>query len=216
MQFRIRILDAYCECDSTASRELRRNHSLSWRARFHKIVQNPVGYCFIEGVLIPIRSKVKLERLTLHAETVRHVINIYPGKIGLPCHGTNGSEIVRFKMDPIIPARRGIPEGLKARLCGRSGNSHFASSEKCQLACAFRFCHGGVKGRPKAIKVNRPWFVGMRAIRQPGLDTLRSPISLSACRLSFVSLEHRVASSERPTPKGFGKPSRHSNHLNEQ
>jgi hypothetical protein len=40
------------------------------------------------------------------------------------------------------------------------------------LACAFRFGHGGVKGRPKAIKVNRPWFVGMRAIRQPCLDTL--------------------------------------------
>ena len=74
-------------------------------------------------------------------------------------------------MDPIIPARRGIPEGLKTRLCGRSGNSHFASSEKCQLACAFCFCHGGVKVRPKAIKVNRPWLVGIRAIRQPGLDT---------------------------------------------
>ena len=90
--------------------------SLAWRARFHEIVQNAVGYRFIEGALIPIRSKIKLERLAFDAETVRHVIDVDSGKIWLACDWTNGSEIVRFKMNPIIAARRGISESLQARL----------------------------------------------------------------------------------------------------
>ncbi len=83
---------------------------------FTKSSRIAVRYCFVEGALIPIRSKIKLERLAFDAETVRHVIDIDPGKIGLACDWANRSEIVRFEMNPIIPARRGIWEGLEARL----------------------------------------------------------------------------------------------------
>src|SRR6266567_2842397 len=84
------------------------------RARFHEIVQNAVRDRFIERALAPIRCKIKLERLAFDAETIRHVIDVDPGEVGLAGYWTNRCEIIGFKMNPIISSRR-IWESFQSR-----------------------------------------------------------------------------------------------------
>ena len=109
-------------------------------ACFHKIVKNAVRDRFVKRALIPIRSEIKLERLTFDAKAVRHVIDIDSGKIRLTCDWTNRSEIVRFEMNSVIPTGRGIRESLEPGLGRRGGQLRFASSEKGQPGC-FYFRH---------------------------------------------------------------------------
>src|SRR4029453_14151111 len=90
------------ERNSSARGELRGHDRLAWPARFHKIVQDAVRDRFVEGTLVPIRGKIKLERLAFDAELIRHVIDIDPGEIRLTRDRTNGSEIIRFEMNPVI------------------------------------------------------------------------------------------------------------------
>jgi hypothetical protein len=141
----VRILRANSECDSAAGGELRGYDRLARSACFYEIIEDAVGYCFVKGALVSIRSQIKLERLAFDTETVRHVIDIDPREIRLTRDWANRSEIVRFKMYPVIPARRGVRKSLKARIGRRNRQSHFASSEKCQSTCAFSFCHGDIK-----------------------------------------------------------------------
>jgi hypothetical protein len=140
----VRILGTNGECDSAAGGELRGYDHFARRACSHEIVQNAVRDRFIERALVSIRGQIKLERLAFHTEPVGDVIDIDPGKIRLARDWTNRSEIVRFKMYPVI-ATRWVRKSLEARLGGRGGQSHFASSEKCQSTCAFSFCHGDIK-----------------------------------------------------------------------
>ncbi len=112
----VRILGANSECNSAASGELRDHNCLAWRACFYEIVQDAVCDRFIEGALIPIRSQIKLERLAFDTEAVWHVIDIDPREIRLAGNRTNRSEIIRFKMYPVIPTRRGIRKSLQPRL----------------------------------------------------------------------------------------------------
>jgi hypothetical protein len=112
----VRILCAHSERDSTACGELRGHDCLAGRACFHEVVQNSVRDRFVEGALVPIGSKIKLERFAFDAQTIRHVIDVDPGKIGLTRDWANRSEIVRFEMNSVIPARRGIWESFEPRL----------------------------------------------------------------------------------------------------
>ena len=112
----VRILCAHGERDSTARGELCGHDCLAGRACFYEIVQNSVRDRFVEGALVPIGSKIKLERFAFDAQTIRHVIDVDPGKIRLTCDWANRSEIVRFEMNSVIPARRGIWESFKPRL----------------------------------------------------------------------------------------------------
>ena len=125
------MLGTDCESDSAPGRKLRGYDGLAWRAGFYEIVQNSVGYCFVKGALIPIRSEIKLERFAFDAETIRDVIDINPGKVRLARDWTNRSEIVGFEMNPVIAAWRGTLESLQPRLGRRGGQSHFAPSEEC-------------------------------------------------------------------------------------
>ena len=161
------------ERDSAARRELRGHDRFARSACFHKIVQNAVRDRFVKRALVPIRSEIKLERLTFHAKALRDVIDVYSGKIRLAGDRANRSEIVRFEMNPVIAAGRGIRESLKPRLGRGSWNFRFASSENCQTTGAFCFCHSNIKVRPKAIEVNRRYLVEMRADRQPRPDIFR-------------------------------------------
>ena len=111
-----RILGANSECNSAASRELCGHSCVARRACFYEIVQNAVRDRFIEGALIPIRSQIKLERLAFDTEAVWHVIDINPGEIRLAGDRTNRSEIIGFKMNPVIPTRCGIRKSLQPRL----------------------------------------------------------------------------------------------------
>jgi hypothetical protein len=125
----VRILGANCEGDPAARRKLRGHECLARSTCFHKIVQNAVRYRFVKRALIPIRSKIELERFAFDAQTVRHVIDVDPGKIGLARYWANRSKIVCFKMNPIITAGR-IWKGFEPRLGRRSRNFCFAASEK--------------------------------------------------------------------------------------
>ena len=116
----VRILRAHRERDSSTGGELRGHDCLARRACSHEIVQNAVRDRFIEGTLMPIGSKIKFERFAFDTEPIGYVIDIDPGKIRLARDRTNGSEVIRFKMNPVIPARR-IWESLKARVCRRCG-----------------------------------------------------------------------------------------------
>jgi hypothetical protein len=127
----VRILGTNRKCDSAARGELSGDDRLPRRARFHEIVQNAVRDGFVEGALVPVRGEIKFERLALDAQAVGHVVDIDPGKIGLASDRTNGSEIVRLKMNPVISARW-IWESLEPRLRGRSGPFHFASPQQCE------------------------------------------------------------------------------------
>jgi hypothetical protein len=165
------IFGTHCESDSTARGELRGHDRFARSACFHKIVQDAVRYCFVEGALIPIRSEIKLERLTFDAKAVREVIDVDPGEIGLAGDWANRSEIVSLKMNPVIPTRSGIRESLEPGL-GRGGwNFCCASSENCQSSCTTSyFWHSNIKVRPKAIEVNRPYLAGKRADPRPPPD----------------------------------------------
>jgi len=109
----VRILRTDGECDSATRGELRGYRCLVRRACFYEIVKNPVGHRFVEGALVSIRGQIKLERLAFDTVTVRHVIDIDPGKIRLTRDWANRSEIIGFKMNPIIPTRRGIGKSLE-------------------------------------------------------------------------------------------------------
>lgn len=89
--------------DSAARGELGGDDYLTRRAGFHEIVQDAVRDCFVERVLVSIRRQIKLKRLALDAEPVRHVIDINLSEIGLTRDRTNGSKIVCIKMNPVIP-----------------------------------------------------------------------------------------------------------------
>ena len=171
--FFLRIFRADGQGDSATCGELRGHDRFARCACFHKIVQNAVRDRFVKRALVPIRSEIKLERLTFHAKARRNVIDVYSGKIRLAGDRANRSEIVRFEMNPVTAARRGIWKGLKPGLGRGSWNFRFALSENCQSTCAFCFCHSNIKVRPKAIEVNRPYLVEMRADRQPRPDIFR-------------------------------------------
>jgi hypothetical protein len=110
----VRMLGAHRECDSTARGELRRHDRLARRACFHEVIQNAVRDRFIERVLIPIRSKIKFERLAFNAETIRDVIDLDPGEVCLAGHRTERCEIIRLKMDVVISPCR-VWKSLEAR-----------------------------------------------------------------------------------------------------
>jgi hypothetical protein len=129
--FPVRILGADCEGDSAARGELRGDDRLTRRAGFDEIVEDAVGHRFVKRSLIAIRREIKFERFAFDAQAIRDVIDVDPGEIGLASDRTNGSEIVRFKMNPVISACW-IRESLKPRLRRRSGQSHFASPEQCE------------------------------------------------------------------------------------
>jgi hypothetical protein len=112
----VRILRTDGECDSATRGELRGYGCLARRACFYEMVKNPVGHRFIERGLVSIRGKIKLQRFAFDAETVRHVIDIDSGEIRLTRDWANRSEIIGFKMNPVIPARRGVRKSLEARL----------------------------------------------------------------------------------------------------
>ena len=128
--FLVGILGAYREGDSAAGGELRGHDRFARRAGLNEIVENAVRDRFVERALVSIRGQIKFQGLALDAEAVGHVIDIDAAKIGLPCYRTDGSEIVSFKMNPIIPAGRWIWKSLKARLRWRSWDSCFGSSEQ--------------------------------------------------------------------------------------
>ena len=144
-----------CKRDSTAGGELRGYDRFTRSARIDEIIQDTVRDCFVERALVSIRGQIKLQRLALHADTVGHVIDVDPREIRLACDRTDRSEIIRFKMNPIISARRRIRKRFEARFCGRGWQLRVAPPEQRQLICAFSFCHGDVKVRRQAIEVNR-------------------------------------------------------------
>ena len=117
----VRILGAHGKRDSTARGELRGDDCFARRARFDEVIQNPVGHSFVKCALVPIGRQVKFQGLALDAEAVGHVIDIDAAKIGLPCYRTDGSEIIGFKMNPIIAAWRRIWKSLQPRLGRRGG-----------------------------------------------------------------------------------------------
>src|SRR5438105_2649197 len=143
--FRIGIFGPNSERDSAAGGELRDYGRLARRACFYEVVENAVRYCFVERALVSIRCEIKFERLAFDAQAIRDVIDVDSREIRLSRDWANRSEIVRFKMDPVIAARRGIRESLEPCFCWRSGNFHFAPSKECQSTCAFCFCHGDIK-----------------------------------------------------------------------
>jgi hypothetical protein len=138
------MLSTHCESDSTPGGELRGDVRLARSTCFHKIVQNAVGDRFVEGTRVSIRSQIKLEGLAFDAELIRHIIDVDPGKIGLTRDRTNGSEIIRFKMNPVVSARR-IWESFEPRLRRRRGQFRLASSQQCESTCNFSFCHCNIK-----------------------------------------------------------------------
>jgi hypothetical protein len=113
-----RILGANGERDSAARGKLCRHDRFARRTGFHEIVENAVCDGFIECALVTIGGEIEFQSLALDAETVRHVIDIDPGEIGLTCDRTNGSEIVRFKVNPVIALRSGVWKNLESRLGG--------------------------------------------------------------------------------------------------
>lgn len=108
------MLGAHRKRDSTPRGELRRHDRLARRACFHEVIQNAVRDRFIERVLIPIRSKIKFERLAFNAETIRNVVDVDPSEVCLAGHGTERSKIIRLKMNVVIASRR-IRKSLEAR-----------------------------------------------------------------------------------------------------
>ena len=118
-RFPVRILGADCKGDSTAGGELRGHDHFAGRTRFYEIVENAVCDGFIECALVTIGTKIKFQRLAFDAESVRHVIDIDPSKIGLTGNRTNGSEIVRFEMNTVIAFRNRIRKRLQVCLGGR-------------------------------------------------------------------------------------------------
>src|SRR5712691_1042591 len=98
----VRILGPDGESDASARGKLRGHYGLARRTRFHKVIEDAVGYRFVKCPLVAIRGEIKLERLAFNAETVRHVVEVDPGEIGLAGHRAKRSEIVGLKMNPII------------------------------------------------------------------------------------------------------------------
>jgi len=117
--------------DSTARGELRCDDGFARRAGFHEIIENTICDSFIERALIAIRGQIELQLFTFDAQTIRHVIDIDPGEIGLACDRTNGSEIVCFEVNTVISLRSRIRKRFQARFGWRCRKFRVAVSEQC-------------------------------------------------------------------------------------
>jgi hypothetical protein len=113
--FPIRIFGADCKGDSAPRGKLCGDDDLARDASFHKIVKDAVGDGFIERALVAIRREIEFQGLALDTETVGHVIDIDPSKIGLTGYRAHGSEIVRFEVNAVISFRSRILKRLQAR-----------------------------------------------------------------------------------------------------
>ena len=140
VQLLVRVFSAHGKRNSAARGELRGHDRFARGAGFYEIVENTVCDSFVERALVPIGCQIKFQGLALDAEMVGHVIDIDPSEIWLACDRANGSEIIGFKMDPVIPAGRWIWKRLEPRLRGRGGNLCVSSSEKREVGC-FGFGH---------------------------------------------------------------------------
>src|SRR5947207_649850 len=123
VQLLVRVFSAHGKRNSAARGELRGHDRFARGAGFYEIVENTVCDSFVERALVPIGCQIKFQGLALDAEAVGYVVDVDPGKIRLTGDRANRSEIVRFKMDPVIPAGRRIRESLKARLGWGGGTS---------------------------------------------------------------------------------------------
>src|SRR5439155_19659281 len=142
-QMLVRIFSAHGESDSAARRELRVHNCLARRACLDEIVENAIRDRFIERALVSIRGKVKFERLAFDTEPVRYVIDLDPGKIGLTRYRANGSEIIRFEVNPVISAGW-IRKSLKSRFCRMCGQFRLTASKKCEITRFFRAPHNPI------------------------------------------------------------------------
>ena len=127
----MRMLNTYRERDSATRGELRSHDGSTRGTGFHKIVEDAVCHRFIERALATIRCEIKFERLAFDAETVGHVIDIDPRKIGLTSDGANRSEIICFKVNTVISFRSRIRKCFQARLRWRGGKFRIAVPQQC-------------------------------------------------------------------------------------
>jgi len=108
-------------------------------------------------------------------------------------------------MYPVIPTGRRIRESLEPRLGRRGGQSRFISSEKRQSTCAFCFCHGDSKVRPKAIEVNRAYLLGMRADRRPRPDIFGQRIDIADFDVGWLHARPFGARAQEPTRRPISR-----------
>jgi hypothetical protein len=135
------ILGANSQRYSTARGKLRGDDCFARRTCFHEIIQDAVSDGFVERAFVSIRSEIKLERFALDAKPLRHVVDVDPGEIGLAGNGTKAGEIVRLKIDVVIPARR-IWKCFQSGFRGRGRQFRFAPAEQRQRsAFGFRTLH---------------------------------------------------------------------------
>ena len=73
--------------DAAARGKLRRHDRFARRAGAHEIVEDAVRDRFVEGALVAIGGEIKLERFAFDAKTIRHVVDVDPGEIGLAGDG---------------------------------------------------------------------------------------------------------------------------------
>ena len=71
----------------SADEKIARDGHLAGPARRHEIVQYLVGHRLVEGPLVPIRPKVKLQGLEFKTEDIRDVGDFMVAKSGWPVLG---------------------------------------------------------------------------------------------------------------------------------
>lgn len=81
--------------------------------RRYQVIENLVGYGFMEAPFIPERPDIKFEALQLDAFLVWDVVQVQHGEIRLAGFGAQAGEFGDFHMDMEITARVGVVEGFQ-------------------------------------------------------------------------------------------------------
>src|SRR4026207_2018719 len=79
----------------------------------HEIIQDLVDYSFVKRAFVTVGPEVKLQRLELDTELIRHIANADGREIRLAGARTNTGELRTLHADFIVALRPGIGKGFE-------------------------------------------------------------------------------------------------------
>src|SRR5262249_34429868 len=142
--------------DAAAHRELADDLHAARPDRGHQVVEDPVGHRLVEGALVPVAPKIELERLELHAELVRNVVDPDRREVGLPGERAGARELRAIEPDLVVALGPRIRKGLDVflRLAG-----HCLTVPRCRNTIFLAVHTTSAAGR---LTLGPEWFHGRR------------------------------------------------------
>jgi len=107
--------------DAASDGEIGVDLAPSWVEDFHEVVENAVGYVFVEDAFVAEGPEVEFEGFGFDDFLVGDVADGNVGEVGLASHGANAGKFIGGKFDEIIAIGVAVGEGFQG--AGRLGSA---------------------------------------------------------------------------------------------